>query len=143
MPVPESAGSEPNPSLFSSLRSFWSVLVSILYTRLDLLTIELEEEAKRTVHLILVSLAGLLFGCMTVFFLMFLLIASFWDGPYRLLVLGIVFGINVLATLTLVLIARSLILKRPKFLSHTLAELRRDEESLRPLPAVKIEEIKP
>jgi len=140
MSVPESVESGGNPTLFSSLRSFWSVLVAILCTRLNLLTVELEEEAKRAVQLVVVGLAALLCGSMAVFFLMFLLIASFWNTPYRLLILGIIFGFHVLATIVLSLIARRMILNRPKFLSQTLTELHRDVESLRPV--VKAEERK-
>ncbi len=138
MSVPGSVDSGASPGLFSSLRSFWSVLVAILYTRLDLLTAELEEEAKRAVQLVVVSLAGLLCAGMAVFFLMFFLVVLFWD--HALLVLGIVCSISLLTTAVLFFVARSMILNRPKFLSHTLTELRRDVESLR--PAVKIEENK-
>jgi uncharacterized membrane protein YqjE len=127
------------PTLFSSLRSFWSVLVAILHTRLDLLTVELEEEAKRALQLLVVTLAAVLCAGMAVFFLMFFLIALFWE--HLPIVLGIVFGFYALASLGLFVAARSMIRKRPKFLSHTLAELRRDVESLR--PAVKAEETKP
>jgi uncharacterized membrane protein YqjE len=138
MSVPGSVESGTNPTLFSSLRSFWSVLIAILYTRLDLLTVELEEEAKRAVQLVVISVAALLCASMAVFFLMFFLIALFWE--HRLVVLGIVFGSYVLASLGLFLTARSMLLKRPKFLSQTLAELRLDVEGLR--PAVKTEKAK-
>lgn len=140
MSVPGSAESGPSPTLFSSLRSFWSVLLSILSTRLDLLTAELEDEARRAVQLIVVSLAGLLCAGMAVFFLMFFLIASFWDTPYRLLILGLVFGAHVVATLILFVVARRMVLNRPRFLSQTLTELHRDVESLRPAP--KADEVK-
>lgn len=132
MSVPESVESGGSPSLFLSLRSFWSVLIAIIYTRLDLLTIELEEEAKRAVQLVMVSLAALLCASMGMFFLMFLLIASFWNTPYRLLILGIIVGLYALASIVLFFVARSMLLSRPKFLSQTLAELRLDVEGLRP-----------
>jgi len=141
MAVPESVDSGSSPGLFVSLRSFWGVLVSILYTRLDLLTVELEEEAKRAVQLILVTLAGVICGSLAVFFLMFFLVVLFWEQ--RVLVLGIVFGLYVLATVICFLVARQMLLSRPKFLSHTLAELRRDAESLRPAPPAKTGETKP
>lgn len=138
MSVPGSVESGSNPTLFSSLRSFWSVLISIVYTRLDLLTVELEEEAKRAVQLLVVSAAAVLCASMAVFFLMFFLIALFWE--HRLIVLGIVFGFYVIASLGLFLAARIMIRKRPKFLSQTLAELRLDVEGLR--PTVKTEKTK-
>jgi len=141
MPVPESVDSGSNPGLYSSLRSFWGVFIAILRTRLDLLTLELEEEAKRAIQLMLVSIATLLTASMGVFFLMFLLIASFWDTPYRLLILGIVCVVYFIITVVLFFVARQMILTRPRFLSQTLVELRRDVEGIR--PATKSEEARP
>ena len=141
MSVPESAKPDASSGLFSSLRSFWSVLIAILHTRLELLTLELEEEAARALHLIVVILAGLFCVGMAVFFLMFFLIVVFWEE--RVLVLGLVFGISALGSVILLFVARAMILSRPKFLSHTLAELRRDAKSLHPSPPPKIEETKP
>ena len=56
MSVPEGTGAGTNtsaaPSLFASLRSFWSVLLAVLYTRLDLVTAELQDEGIRALKLI-------------------------------------------------------------------------------------------
>jgi uncharacterized membrane protein YqjE len=131
MSVPESVGPGASPGLFSSLRTFWSMLIAILYTRLDLATSELEEVGAHAVQLVVVSLAALLCISTAFFFAMFFFLALFWDTQYRLLVLGSIFGIYFLASVVFVLIARHLILHRPKFLSQTLAELRRDVEGLR------------
>jgi len=131
MAAPESVDSGASPSLFASLRSFWGVIVAILYTRLDLVTLELEEEAARAVQLVAVIVAALLCLGMTVFFILcFLVILA---GPNLLLVLGIICGVCVIATAILALIARKMIIDRPKFLSQTLAELRRDVAALRPV----------
>jgi uncharacterized membrane protein YqjE len=138
MSVPESAGSGTSPGLFTSLRSFWAVLVAILYTRLDLLTVELEEEANRAFQLLVVCAAGLFCLGMAIFFLMFFLIVVFWDE--RVLVIGLITSVSIVGSVTFLLIARHLFLTRPAFLSQTLAELRRDAESLRPRPFEKTEE---
>jgi len=129
MSVPESAGPGTNPGLFTSLRTFWGVLIAILYTRLDLASAELEEIAAHAARLVLVSLAALLCLSTAFFFAMFFFLALFWDN--RLLVLGIIFGIYVVASVIFIMIARHLILNWPKFLAQTLAELRRDVEGLR------------
>jgi uncharacterized membrane protein YqjE len=106
------------------------MLIAILYTRLDLATSELEEVATHAVQLVVVSLAALLCISTAFFFAMFFFLALFWED--RVLVLGIIFGIYFIASVIFVLIARHLILNRPKFLGQTLAELRRDVEALRP-----------
>jgi len=139
MAAPESVEPGDSPNLFVSLRSFWGVIVAILYTRLDLVTLELEEEATRAAQLFAVIVAALLCLGMTVFFfLCFLVILS---GTHLLLVLGIISGLCIIATTVLGIVAKQMIEKRPKFLSQTLAELRRDVEGLRPI--VKTEETSP
>jgi len=139
MSAPESVDSGASPSLFASLRSFWGVIVAILYTRLDLVTLELEEEAARAVQLIAIIVSALLCLGMTVFFIMFFLVVTFWED--RILVLGVICAIGIIATAVLGFVARKMILNRPKFLSQTLAELRRDVAALR--PTEKTEETTP
>jgi len=141
MSVPDSVEPGAPSGLFASLRSFWSVLLAILYTRLDLATAELEEEATRSIQLIIVTLAGMLCLSMAIFFLSLFIIAYYWY-THRLLVLGLVFGVYLIASVILLLISRSMLLNRPKFLSQTLTELRRDVEGLR-AATIKTGETKP
>jgi uncharacterized membrane protein YqjE len=58
------------------------------------------------------------------------ILAAFWDTQYRLLVIGGICGIYLLAAVILLLIARKMIVDRPRFLGQTLDELRRDAEGL-------------
>jgi uncharacterized membrane protein YqjE len=143
MPVPESSGSGTNPGLFSSLRSFWSVLVTILHTRLDLVTTELEDEGLRLIKLIGAALIGVLCLHAAFFFAMFFLVVLAWDTGYILWVLGGVCFVYLLGGFLCFVIARDMLLKRPKFLSQTLAELRQDAEGLRQAVAAKKEETNP
>jgi uncharacterized membrane protein YqjE len=143
MSVPEGIGSGASPGLFVSLRSFWSVLVAILYTRLDLATAELEDEAIRGLKLIAAGLVSLLCLGTAFFWAMFFLLALFWDTEYRLWVLGGIFGIYFIIGIVLLVVTRNMILNRPKFLSQTLAELRRDVEGLRHAVVTKKDEASP
>ena len=140
MPVPEGSGSGESPSLFASLRSFWGVLIAILYTRLDLVTAELEDEAVRAVKLLVSGLIALIAFATAFFFVNFWIIAAFWSGPYRLLAIGIVLGVYLLIGMIAALAARNLIATRPKFLSQTIAELRKDAEGLSKAIAPKKED---
>ena len=142
MSVPEGTGSGATPGLFSSLRSFWSVLLAILYTRLDLATAELEDEAVRGIKLIVAGLISVLALFAAFFWATFFVLALFWD-THRLLVLGIIFGIYFVIGIVLFLVARNMVLTRPKFLSQTIAELRRDVEGLSRVIATKKDEVKP
>lgn len=143
MSVPESTGSGTSPGLFVSLRSFWSVLIAILYTRLDLVTAELEDEGIRLVKFLVAGLISLLCLFTAFFWAMFFLIALVWETDYRLPVLGLIFALYFVAGIGLLFIARHLILSRPRFLSQTLTELRRDVEGLRHAVATKKDEANP
>jgi uncharacterized membrane protein YqjE len=132
MPVPGPAdtGASPEPSLFASIRTFWRVLIASLYTRLDLFTTELGEHAYRLMYLVIAGILGLLSLQAAFFFFMLWIIASVWETPYRLVVIGGICGVYLLAAVILLLIARKMIVDRPRFLGQTLDELRRDAEGL-------------
>ena len=141
MAVPESSGSGVSPSLFASLRSFWSVLVAILYTRLDLVSAELEDEAVRGLKLVVAGLVCLISLVFAFFFAMFFLIAIAWYTAYRLWVIGGIFAVYLLIGVVLALVVRNMILNRPRFLSQTIAELKRDAEGLSKAIAAKKDEV--
>ena len=143
MSVPEEAGSGASPGLFIALRSFWSVLLAILYTRLDLVTAELEDEAIRALKLVAASLVSLLCLLAAFFWATFFLLALFWDTQYRLWVIGGIFGIYFIIGIVLLLVARRMILNRPKFLSQTISELRRDVEGINRAMAANKDEAQP
>jgi len=143
MSVPESSGSGATPGLFASLRSFWGVLVAILYTRLDLVTSELEDEAIRAVKLIVAGLVSLFCLFTAFFFAMFFLIAIAWPTPYRYCVIGSICLVYFIVGIILLLVARRMVVDRPRFLSQTLTELRKDAEGLRHAISPKKEEAKP
>jgi uncharacterized membrane protein YqjE len=142
MAGPEATGSGASPSLFASLRSFWSVLVAILYTRLDLATAELEDEAHRAIKLLIFGLLSVLCLFMAFFFAMFFLIAMAWETDYQFWVIGGIFGIYFVTGVGLFFAARDMIVNRPRFLSQTLAELRRDVDGLNRAAAAKKDEDK-
>jgi uncharacterized membrane protein YqjE len=93
--------------------------------------LELEEEATRAVQLVAVVLGALLCMGMTIFFLLCLLVIL--SGSYLPFVLGGICVVGIAASIILALVAKKMIKSRPKFLSQTLAELRRDVEGLRPV----------
>ena len=141
MPVPEGSGSGESPSLFASLRSFWSVVVAILYTRLDLASAELEDEAARGLKLVVAGLISMMSLLFAIFFAFFFILALYWDTEYRLWVVGGIFGVYLVVAVVLALIVRNMILTRPRFLSQTIAELKRDAEGLSKAMAPKSDEV--
>jgi uncharacterized membrane protein YqjE len=123
------------PSLFASLRSFWSVLLAILYTRLDLATVELQDQGVRALKLVIFGFAAVLALHTAFFFAMLWILAAFWDTPYRLWVIGGIFGVYAITGAAFLIAAYNIATNWPGFLSQTIKELRRDVEGLNQLIA--------
>ncbi len=129
-----SAGSEhiagPATSLFRSLTDFVATLVSLVQTRVELLTTELQEEVQRAAVLVvyafvalLAAMIGLLFGALTVVFI-------YWDTHRVLAALLVTVAFFVLAV-TAVLILLAKVRAQPRMLDATLSELKKDAARLR------------
>ena len=118
-----------NPGLFVSLRTFLGVVLATICTRFDLATVELEEQAIFGARLAGSALAAVLCAAFALFFLMLLIVAIFWD--YKVLVLSIILAIYVIAGLVFAMIAKTMAANRPKLMEHTMAEIRKDVDSLR------------
>ena len=140
MAAPEGTGSGPSPSLFASLRSFWSVLVAILYTRLDLVTAELEDEVARGIKMLLAAVICVFAFLVAFFIATFFFIAVYWDTDYRPTVILITLGVYLVVGIGSGLALRNMIVTRPRFLSQTIAELRRDVDGLTKAIASKKDE---
>lgn len=119
----------PEKGLFSSLRQMLGTLVTLVETRLELVSVELEEQLHRGQSLLLWSIAALFLGSLAILMLAFTVIVAFWDS-HRLLAAGLVTGFFALAAVVATLVARHLLRTRPRFLEGTIGELRRDSAAL-------------
>jgi uncharacterized membrane protein YqjE len=129
----DGGGSGNGPSLFGSLRSFWSVLLATLYTRLDLATVELQDQGVRALKLVLLGFAAALALHTAFFFAMLWILAACWDGPCRLWVIGGIFGVYTIAGVVFAFAAYNIVTTWPGFLGQTIKELRKDVEGLQDL----------
>ena len=78
-------------------------IVSILRTRVELFGVEFNLEKSRLFRLIGLAATAFIFLLLAVMVATFLLIAVFWEGPHRLLVIGLVAGFYALIGLVLVM----------------------------------------
>ncbi len=106
-----------------------ATLAGLLETRLELVSVELEEQLSRTQSLLLWSIAALFLGSLAILLLAFTVIIAFWDS-HRLLVAGLVTGFFAVAAVVATLVARHLLRTRPRFLEATINELKRDSTAL-------------
>lgn len=123
--------SETPQGLLASLRRMGTTLLATLQTRLELFTLELEEEKDRLLLLLLGAAIACFFGFLAVIFLTLAVVAA-CPAAVRPYVLG-GFGLLYLAGASgLALALRKRWRDRPRPFAATLEEVKKDVEALRP-----------
>jgi len=117
------------PGLSQTLRAFSGTLLAALHTRLDLATLELEEQGVAALKLALLSLAAIICLSIAFVFLNVLLIVALWD--HNELVISLICVVYLLAAIIFGALARQLVTTWPKFLGQSMHELKRDAETLK------------
>lgn len=118
-------------AIVASISRLAGTLIDLLQTRLELATVELEEGTLRLFAYLFLALVALFCLAMTLLLGTVLVVVIFWD-THRIPVLislmaafsvtGIVIGLGI----------RNNYRRKPKILSYTLLELRKDIERLKP-----------
>lgn len=113
----------------ATLRRLVATFTEILHTRVELLSIELEEEAERLRQLAIVGLLSVFFLGLGVIVATAFVVVLFWE-PYRLYVLAgfaiVYLGIGVGTAL----LVRHKLKTRPRLLAATRSELSKDRQQL-------------
>jgi uncharacterized membrane protein YqjE len=121
---------EPAPSgLFASLRRMLATLLELGSTRLELISVELQEQIEYAAGVLLWGIAAIFFASLTVLLIAFTIVIAFWD-EHRLLAAGLVTGAFALIALTAIVVVRQRLRARPRFLAATAGELKRDAAAL-------------
>ena len=123
------AAAPPEAGLFASLRRTFATLLNLGQTRLELVSVEIEEQIEFAAGVLLWSIAAIFFGSLAVLVLALTVVIAFWD-THRLLVAGLVTAAFVAIAATSVLVVRARIANRPRLLAATLGELKRDARAL-------------
>jgi len=115
--------------LLKSLTALSGTLVAMAYTRLDLLSLEIDEALEHASKLLVLAVTGLFCCGVGVVLASILVVLAFWD-THRLLALGVLAGfflaIAVVSTIVLVRKMSS----APKLFASSLAELFKDRQHL-------------
>ena len=115
--------------LLESLRNLAKTFIAILQTRLEIFASELDEQRALLARIaVFAAVAGFCLGVAVILFVFFLVVL-FWDSN-RLLAIGVLTGVFAAGGVVSGLMLRSAIVRRPKLLSATLAELRKDRAKL-------------
>jgi uncharacterized membrane protein YqjE len=127
------AASEGGKGLYESLKAFAGTLLAITHTRLQLLSTDLEEERERLLSLLLFGLEALFCLGIGVVLATVFIVLAFWDS-HRLLVLGTLAGLYLLAGM----VASGVVLykarTRPRLFATSLSEFSKDREQLSSRP---------
>ena len=125
--APEDAGH--SESLLESLRGLAKTFIALVQTRIELFASEVDEERTRLARIVVLAVVALFCLGLAVVLGVLLVAVLFWENN-RLLALGVLAGLFALAGIVALVMLRSDIRRRPKFLAATLAELRKDEKEL-------------
>lgn len=119
------SGSASSGGLYASVRGLLSTALGLLQNRLELLSVEVQEEKTRLVGLIIYSIAAVLLLGVGVIFLAVLVTVLLWDSN-RLLALG-VFSVLFLGAGGYCLVsARQLVKASSRLFAASIAELGKD-----------------
>lgn len=115
--------------MFERLQRMLLTLATLAHTRLELATVELEEEARRLTGVMLWAVAGILCAGFGVLLLALTIVIAFWDG-HRLLASGLVTALFFAGAMAAGLVVKKRLRERPRLLAATIGELKRDARAL-------------
>jgi len=115
--------------LLDSLRNLARTFLAIVQTRIEIFASEIDEERTRLARIAVLAAVAALCIALAVILLVFFLVVLFWDTN-RLVAIGVLAGVFAIGGIAACLGLRAAISQRPKFLSATLAELRKDRTKL-------------
>lgn len=115
--------------LLESLAALASTLVAIAHTRLDLLSVDIEEDRARFLSLLLLALTTLFLIGVGVVLAIILLVLVFWD-THRVLALSSLAGFFLVAGLATWAFAIHQARTKPRLFTSSLLELVKDRQQL-------------
>ncbi len=117
-------------SISDSFKRITATLVAMLYTRLDLASVELEEELLRFSSYFIYALVALYCAGVAISLGIFLIIVLFWDD-HRIAVLLCLIGVFGVASILVAAWLRNQFLNKPRLFGQSISELKKDAELIR------------
>ncbi len=118
------------PGIFAALRRLGDGLISIVQGRLDLFSLELQEEKYRLIQIVFWISAVVFSGVMAITFGSLAVVYLFWPGA-RLAVLGGLAGLYTGAFFLIAIRFRRYLKEQPRPFAATLEELQDDRTCIR------------
>lgn len=115
--------------LFESLKTLSASLVSIVQTRLELLSTDVAEAREHLIALLVMGLVALFCLGVGLVLLSILIVVALWES-HRLMALGGLTGVFLVAGAGVVWLAMHKVRTRPRLFAASLAELSKDRQHL-------------
>jgi len=115
--------------LLKSLKGLGQTFIGILRTRLEILSLDVQEARIRFVSILILGAFTFLFSALGIILGAFWLIITFWESN-RLLIMGILTVTLLLCGLVLLVILIRKLKSGPRLFEGTIAELDKDTEAL-------------
>ena len=123
-------GTPAPPGFLASFKALGDALLGTVSDRIELFTVELQEEKFRLIRIFLWISAGIFTGMMAVTFASLTLVYLFWESA-RLAVLGGLAVAYSVALLAIVIAFRRFLARQPHPFAATLEEIREDRSCIR------------
>ena len=117
------------PRLSSSLRGLASTVLELLHVRLELFSVEAQEEVLRVGALMMYGAVAVTFLSLGLTFLALFVTVALWDS-HRLLALGVFTALVLVTGGVAAWLARARVLSGTRLFSASIEELRQDREEL-------------
>jgi uncharacterized membrane protein YqjE len=131
---PESERVDAEPGLIAgllrSLAKLGASFVSIVHTRLELVTNELQQEVNRAAEVLVWTVVAILSAGIGLFLAALVVVFVFWDTHRLLASLSVTLAFFAISLVSL-LVLRAKVRSRPRLLEGTLAELANDADQLK------------
>jgi uncharacterized membrane protein YqjE len=125
------ANGAPRVGMLDSVRACVATTASLVRTRLEIISAELEEQREWLQSLLLLAVAGVFLLSMGIVLVTLFVVVLFWE-THRTAVLGGFSALYLGAGVWAVLALKAKLGTRPKLFSTTTAELAKDEDRLTP-----------
>lgn len=120
----------PSAGILSSIRALADSLLAIVQDRIELVSVELQEEKLRLIQVFIWICAAIFTGMMAVMFASITLVYLLWDSA-RLAALGGLTLLYTVAAVTIVIAFRRYVTRQPKPFAATLGEIKVDRTCIR------------
>src|SRR5688572_24420387 len=126
------SASAPPTGVIDSVRSFLASWVAVVKTRVEIISVEIEEQREWLESLILMAVGALFCISLGLILLTLFVVVFFWETDARLWVLGGFAALYLLGGGFLWLTLRKKMKSKPRIFSTTAAELGKDYTTLQP-----------